>query len=219
MGKFFFLGLALMTLCGLWLTNSRAEFNSIKGDYVEVRTASVFAGACHYNGEVVTTGRDALMAWQVNSGSWNGVDLAGVRTVAVVSSDSNLSDTQAARHSELIVDKSASRAQELAIIDAIKTKYAVTLGKIVSVRNEPVEFKHEEKAYSISSSGIAAINVESMPDDLCCRMPQLVWYEPLIPLAGRKVGYTKSALYAGGAVGDAWQRDGENSAFYGSFSF
>ncbi|MDQ3816480.1 MAG: DUF1326 domain-containing protein [Acidobacteriota bacterium] len=219
MRKFFFLGLASMVLCGLWLTSSRAEFNSLKGDYVEVRTASVFAGACHYNGEVVTTGRDALMAWQVNSGSWNGVDLAGVRAMAVVSSDSNLSDTQAARRTELIIDKSASRAQALAIIDAIKTKYAQTLGKIVSVRSAPVEFQHEEKSYSINSSGIAAINMESMPDDLCCRMPQLVWYEPLVPLAGRKVGYTKKALYAGGAVGDAWQRDGENSAFYGSFSF
>ncbi|HKC65351.1 MAG TPA: DUF1326 domain-containing protein [Pyrinomonadaceae bacterium] len=219
MRKFFFLVLALMVLCGLLLTNSRAEFNSLKGDYVEVRTASVFAGACHYNGEVVTTGRDALMAWQVNSGNWNGVDLSGVRVVAVVSSDSNLSDTQAPRRSELIVDKSASRAQELAIIDALKTKYSATLGKIVSVKSAPVEFKHEEKAYSINSSGIATINMESMPDDLCCRMPQLVWYEPLIPLAGRKVGYTREALYAGGAVGDSWQRDGENSAFYGSFSF
>src|ERR1700722_1556209 len=39
----------------------------IKGDYVEARTASVFAGACHYNGEVMITGRDAVMAWNVTS--------------------------------------------------------------------------------------------------------------------------------------------------------
>ena len=42
--------------------SSQAENVSLRGDYVEVRTASVFAGACHYNGEVVTTGRDAMMA-------------------------------------------------------------------------------------------------------------------------------------------------------------
>jgi len=47
--------------------------------YVEVRTASVFAGACHYNGEVTTTGRDALMAWNVKSGQWRGVDWQGQR--------------------------------------------------------------------------------------------------------------------------------------------
>ena len=56
---------------------SQAENVSLRGDYVEVRTASVFAGACHYNGEVVTTGRDAMMAWNVTSGKWQGVDLSG----------------------------------------------------------------------------------------------------------------------------------------------
>ena len=57
-----------------------------------------------------------------------------------------------------------------------------------------------------------------MPNHECCRMPHLVWYAPLVPLGDRKVGYTKKALYAGGAAGEAWQRSGENSAFYGSFS-
>ena len=40
------------------------KVTKIAGDYVEARTASVFAGACHYNGELVTTGRDAIMAWR-----------------------------------------------------------------------------------------------------------------------------------------------------------
>ena len=37
-------------------------------------------------------------------------------------------------------------------------------------------------------------------------MPQLVWYAPLVTLEQRKIG-------------DAWQRSGENGAFYGSYSF
>ncbi len=87
------------------------------------------------------------------------------------------------------------------------------------VRSGPVSFRHESKAYAVNAPGLAAMNVEAMPDDLCCTMPQLVWYEPLVPLAGRKVGYTAKASYAGGTIGDAWQRTGENSAFYGGFSF
>jgi hypothetical protein len=214
-----FAGLMLAVLCSAVSPGSRAEINSLKGDYLEARTASVFAGACHYNGELTTTGRDALMAWRVTAGSWNGIDLAGVRAMAVVSADANLSDAWAARRSELIVDSSASRAQAAAMIDAIESGYAAALGHVVSVRSAPIEFRHEEKAYAVNSQGFAAINMEAMPDDLCCKMPQLVWYEPLVPLAKRKVGYTTKALYAGGTVGDAWQRDGENSAFYGSFSF
>jgi hypothetical protein len=198
--------------------SSKADNTSVKGDYVEVRTASVFAGACHYNGEVTTTGRDALMAWNVTSGKWNGVDLAGMRAIAVVSSDDNLSNPQAGRRAELIMDEAATHDQAVAMLEAIKSRYADALGEIVSVRSAAINFKHEEKTYEVSSAE-AAISVEAMPNDLCCRMPNLIWYSPLVPIGQRKVGYTIKALYAGHTVSDNWERAGENSAFYGSFGF
>lgn len=203
---------------GVVALTSQAESTSVKGDYVEVRTASVFAGACHYNGEVTTTGRDALMAWNVTSGKWDGVDLTGIRAIAVVSADDNLSNAQAPRRSELIVDKSASHAQAVAMVGAIKDRYREALGQIISVRSASISFKHEGKTYEVSSSE-AAINVEAMPNDLCCRMPNLIWYDPLVSLGQRRVGYTNRAFYAGHTVGDTWERAGENSAFYGSFAF
>jgi Protein of unknown function (DUF1326) len=197
--------------------SSQAENVSLRGDYVEVRTASVFAGACHYNGELTTTGRDAMMAWNVASGKWQGVDLSGVRVFAIVSSESNLSDKDAARRSEVIIDSSASRTQAMAILNALKEKYAASLGQIVSVRNAPITFVRTGRTYAVAADN-AAINVEAMPNDLCCKMPNLVWYSPLVSLENRKVGYTTKALYGGGEVCDPWQRSGENSAFYGSFS-
>src|SRR5713226_3280532 len=111
MRRFWFAALAVFGLMGALVFGSSAESVSVRGDYVEVRTASVFAGACHYNGEVTTTGRDALMAWDVTSGKWNEVDLAGVRAVAIVSADANLSDNSAARRSEIIINREASHTQ------------------------------------------------------------------------------------------------------------
>lgn len=198
--------------------SSLAENTSVKGDYVEVRTASVFAGACHYNGEVTTTGRDALMAWNVKSGQWKGVDLTGMRAIAVVSADDSLANAQAGRRSELIMDQSATHAQAVAMLDAIKSRYADAVGQIISVRTAPINFKHEGTTYDVSSAE-AAIDVEAMPNDLCCRMPNLVWYSPLVSLGQRKVGYTVKALYTGHTVGETWERAGENSAFYGNFAF
>src|SRR3954463_15754370 len=115
MGKmllFLFVGLLLVST-----TVPRAESGSITGEYVEARTASVFAGACHYNGELTTTGRDAVMAWRVTSGEWNGVDLAGVRFVAVVSADDNLSNGSVARRSEIVINDGATHIQAAAVID------------------------------------------------------------------------------------------------------
>src|SRR5437899_11882379 len=110
---------------------SQAEKPSVQGDYVEVRTASVFAGACHFNGEVVTTGRDALMAWNVTSGSWNDINLNGVRAIAIVNSEENLANARATRHTELILDQSANHDQKVAMLDALKSRYGSTLGDIV----------------------------------------------------------------------------------------
>jgi hypothetical protein len=218
MKRFWIVALVMFVCVAAIALNSQAENTNIKGDYVEVRTASVFAGACHYNGEVTTTGREALMAWKINSGSWDGTDLTGVRAVAVVTAEDNLSNNEATRSSELILDESATRAQQIAMLNALKTRYASELGKIVSVRSAAISFKHEDKSYQVTSTE-AALNVEAMPDDLCCRMPNLIWYDPLVQLSQRKVGYTVMATYKGHQVGDPWQRAGENSAFYGSFSF
>ena len=217
MRKGLFVFAAMLVAVSALVFSSRAESVSLRGDYVEVRTASVFAGACHYNGEVVTTGRDALMAWNVTSGKWQGVDLAGVRVLAIVSADANLGEANAPRQSEIIIDSSASRTQALAMTNALKEKYAASLGKIVEIRAAPITFERNGRTYAVVTNE-AAINVEGMPNDLCCKMPNLVWYAPLVGLENRKVGYTSKALYSGKVVGEPWSRSGENSAFYGTFS-
>jgi hypothetical protein len=217
MRKGLFVLAAMLVAVSALVFSSRAESVSLRGDYVEVRTASVFAGACHYNGEVVTAGRDALMAWNVTSGKWQGVDLTGVRVLAIVSAEANLGEANAARKSEIIIDSSASRTQALAMTNALKEKYAASLGQIVEVRTAPITFERKGRTYAVVTNE-AAINVEAMPNDLCCKMPNLVWYTPLVGLENRKVGYTSKALYSGKVVGEPWSRSGENSAFYGTFS-
>jgi len=217
MRKRLFAALAMIVAVSALVFSSHAENISLRGDYVEVRTASVFAGACHFNGEVVTTGRDALMAWSVTSGKWQDVDLTGVRVMAIVSADANLAEGNATRKSEIVIDSHASRAQALAVINALRSRYAASLGDIVAVRSAPISFERKGRTYAVVTND-AAINVEAMPNDLCCKMPNLVWYTPLVGLENRKVGYTSRALYSGKTVGEPWSRSGENSAFYGSFS-
>lgn len=217
MRKSLLTALAMIIAVSALVFSSQAENVSLRGEYVEVRTASVFAGACHYNGEVVTTGRDAMMAWNVTSGKWQGVDLTGVRAMAIVNSTSNLSEKNAARHSEVIIDSAASREQVQAMLSALKEKYASSLGQIVAVRNAPVSFEHKDRTYAVKADD-ATINVEAMPNDLCCKMPNLVWYTPLVGLENRKVGYTTRATYGGRKVTEPWSRSGENSAFYGTFA-
>src|SRR5918997_2889835 len=98
-------GLALALTCGAALGSSRAEADGVRGVYVEARTASVFAGACHYNGELTTAGREAVLAWSVKEGSWGGVELAGVRAVAGVGPQAKPGDSAAAPQGGMIRGK------------------------------------------------------------------------------------------------------------------
>src|SRR5438105_15674801 len=54
---------------------------TLKGDYVEARTCNVYIGACHANGEKVTSGREAIMAWNITGGEVDGYKMAGLKAV------------------------------------------------------------------------------------------------------------------------------------------
>ena len=183
---------------------------ALAGDYVEARTASVFAGACHINSELMTSGRDAVMAWQFNG---------GIRVMAVVSSTANLSDQTAARKSEMVIDGSASKSLSDAALAAILVRDGSALGQVVSVRRAAITFSHEDREYKVECPGFASLDVQGLPNDDCCKQPNLVWYEPLVKLNGRKVGYTVDAEYSGGKIADSWEREDENGAFYGAFVY
>jgi hypothetical protein len=64
---------------------------TLTGTYVEARTSAIFAGACVVNGKAATAGREALLAWKVDKGRFNGVPLDGMAVVAAVVGDANLS--------------------------------------------------------------------------------------------------------------------------------
>jgi hypothetical protein len=208
--------LAVAALCSGPSPVEKAS-QKITGQYVEARTASVFTGACHYNGELVTTGREAIVAWKFTSGQWQGVGLSGVKAMGAVTSDGSLGNEQAARKTELVVDSSVSDAQSAAVVGLLSEKCRTQLGEIVAIRRAPIAFKFHENECSVNSDGYASMSVKPMPDGECCKQPNLVWYSPLTPVENRKVGFTQRAAYTAGTVGDTWQREGENSAFYGSF--
>jgi hypothetical protein len=191
----------------------------LSGDYVEARTASVFAGPCHYNGELVTTGNDAVMAWQFNSGSWEHISLAGVRVIAAVSSSENLGQSDGSRTSEIVIDSAATPEQAEAALQAILSRDGQSLGKIASVRRGTITFQKYNRDYHIEAAGFAALDVSGMPNDECCKQPNLVWYSPLVQLVNRKVGYTSNAEYVAGKITEPWERSDENSAFYGAFVY
>ena len=63
---------------------SGAAASDIRGDYLETRTCDVYTGPCFANAQVGVTGQQAILAWSIESGSYQGVDLAGLSVVITV---------------------------------------------------------------------------------------------------------------------------------------
>ena len=63
---------------------------SLEGAYVEARSAQVFIGGCVWNSEAVTIGREAIMAWRIEKGQIDGIDVTGLSVVAAIAGEANL---------------------------------------------------------------------------------------------------------------------------------
>src|SRR5438270_4272618 len=90
----------------------------IRGDYVESRSADVYTGQCFANGEVNLVGNEAILAWHVQSGSWDGVPLQGLTVAAAVRAKGTLGDPYENPYpakAVLLVDDQANAQQQAAL--------------------------------------------------------------------------------------------------------
>src|SRR3954471_21851555 len=110
---------SLSALCGVLVLagSGVAGAAGIRGDYVEARTADVFTGPCFSNAEVFIYGNQAVMAWKVTEGSWDGVDLSGLGIAAAVRGTTTFSeDKPEGARAVLIVDEKANARQRDALV-------------------------------------------------------------------------------------------------------
>lgn len=187
------------------------------GRYVEARTASVFAGACHYGGERTTAGREALLAWTIDAGSFGGVDLAGTCVAALVSDDVNLDDAPSARRSVVYLPASLTALQRDALTAWIVAREPELLGEVRAVELVPLAVRIEAESYAARVPGRFELAGDSLPDHACCKMPFAVWYDSFEALERRLVGHDEAFEVDEPLLGCAWSRPGENAAFFGRF--
>src|SRR5438876_9272884 len=92
----------------------------IRGDYLETRSADVYTGQCFANGEVNLVGNEAILAWHVQGGSWDGVPLQGLTVAAAVRANGTLGDPYEDPYpakAVLLVDDQASPQQSAALVN------------------------------------------------------------------------------------------------------
>jgi hypothetical protein len=197
---------------------------ALKGDYLEARTEDVFTGPCFAMSEVNLTGQEAIMAWKVNEGDWQGVSLRGLSVVAVVKASATLGDpyhNPYPAQSVLIVDSHANAQQRAALEAFAQSKAGNLLAHIVRVETAPIEMTVEHGdmhgAAKLVAGSLAQIQTRSLcqGDHLCGN--ESVFYPPLVALSHSMPAFTLASSFSGQGLGEVWKNVDKRSAFVGSF--
>jgi hypothetical protein len=192
---------------------------TIAGEYVEARSNHVYTCGCLYSGEMVTGGREAILAWSFDGGSYQGTTLGGVKALAVLSAEENLSIQGLPRQAVLYLDGITSDTQRDAVVSLLKQRYSGAVGEIIAVKLAPIVFHRLPGSVDVEVPGIARVKARTavLPQD--AHLGASRWYEPFIPLTEATLATTSLYDYEGGDFSKQWEDpDAGITGYFGRFS-
>ena len=212
-----FAGSALILAAGIPRTD-------IRGDYVESRTADVYTGPCFANGEAYQVGDLAVMGWNIQQGTWQGVALDGLSVAGVVRASGTLGIPGEVYpvKSVLIVDQRATPEQQLALKSFAKRMGGDLFQDVVRVEVQPITFTLRDNNLHMAEAVFTAGNLAQVATraitgaDAICHNEE-TFYPPLTKLDHSMPAYTLANRYAGTGLGTVWSSPDKRSAFVGSF--
>ncbi|HEV8345487.1 MAG TPA: DUF1326 domain-containing protein [Vicinamibacterales bacterium] len=195
---------------------------TVSGAYVEARTAEVFTGGCIMGSEAETVGKQAVLAWKVDRGSFNGVSLDGLSVVAAVSGDRNLGiqeigGTKPTVKSAILVDQRANPAQQIALVAMANELSNGLVGTIVNVTPAPIQFADRGGEIQVSAPQVSLDVSKHMIHDPSCGAMQ--WFHPLAAVDQADMGLAAEHSFTGSGLGTKWSDPNRRSAFFGTFSY
>lgn len=196
----------------------------IKGDYIETRNADVYTGQCFANGEVNLVGDNAILAWHVRSGSWNGVALDGLSVAAAVKARGTLGDPYENPYpaeAVLIVDDQATPQQRAALQEFAHHMGGELLQHVERVMVAPVAFEVNQQHHGaalVRAGNFATVQTRSLGEhDHVCGNEE-TYYPPLTKTTHSMAAVAVTDAYNGPGLGTSWDLHGKRSAFIGTFA-
>lgn len=220
--KFFFtLGLVAVLL-------SRPPLKAdpvILGEYVEARTCDVWTGPCFANGEINLRGDNAVLAWSVRKGSWQGVELKDLSMVAVLDAQGTLTTNAEGKvRTILYIDERASEEQGKALVSLLLKLSPDYAKNILEIEKRRIAYSRDGQEVSLEVGGPSGKSVEvklktkalSHCDTICGNEGK--FYPSLSQAAHIECAKAVENAYSGSGLGLTWSDPDKRSAMFGQFS-
>jgi len=214
----FFLITSIMALA------ASLQAQQLRGDYIESRSTDVYVAQCFANGEVGLTGNEALMAWHVEQGTWDGVKLDGLSVAAAVRARATLGDPYGDPYpaqAVLMVDDAANPQQRAALIALARHNGGRLLDNVVRVDYVPVVLDAPADPHqggAIFRAGkLAAIVTRPLNhhDHICGN--ETNFYPPLTDVSDAVSAVALTDEFQGDGLGTQWSSHGRRSAYIAHF--
>lgn len=201
------------------------QAQQIRGDYIESRSTDIYVAQCFANGEVGLTGNQALLAWHVQEGSWNGVKLDGLTVAAAVRAHATLGDPYGDPYpaeAVLMVDDAANAVQRQALIALAQHEGGKLLENVARVEYVPVILDmpaDPHQGHAVLRAGHLATIVTrplNHHDHICGN--ETNFYPPLTKVENATSAVALSDEFQGDGLGSQWSTHGRRSAYLANFS-
>lgn len=213
--------LVLLSVCSLSVALSAQQ---IRGDYIETRSADVYTGQCFANGEVNLAGKEAILAWHVQSGTWDGVPLDGLTIAAAVHARATLGDPYGNPYpadAVLLVDEQANPQQRAALVHFAQHMGGELLKNVQQTLPTQMEMivNHERHGVALLRAGMfATVQTRSLNDQDHVCGNEVTFYPPLTEVSHSMPAVAVTDAYRGPGLGESWDSHGRRSAFVGTFA-
>ncbi len=204
-------------------TFALAQQPQISGQYLETRSADVYVGQCFANGEVGLTGEEAIVAWHIQEGKWDGVSLAGLTVVGAIKAQATLGDPYGKPYpakSVLIVDQEATQQQRQALINFAQEMGGPLLQHVVRVVDTRIDMEvlqpHGGRA-RLQAGDFLTVETRGIgeKDHLCGN--ESTFYQPLTATTHAMPAVAMTDEYRGKDLNISWTLHDKRSAFVGTF--
>jgi hypothetical protein len=197
----------------------------IQGQYLETRSADVYVGQCFANGEMNLSGQEAIVAWHIAEGQWDGVSLQGLTVVGAIKAQATLGDPYGQPYpakSVLLVDKQATPEQRQALINFAQEMGGELLRHVVRVVDTTIDMEVAQGEHSTSArleaGDIVTVETRAIGDkDHLCGNED-TFYKPLTQTAHAMPAVAMTDEYRGKDLNISWTLHNKRSAFVGTFA-
>ena len=205
---------------------SAAQAQQITGEYVETRNLDVFVGQCFANAEQGIVGDQAILAWRIAKGEWNGVKLDGLHVVGVAKAADTLGyqfTNPYPAKAVLILDEKANAEQRAALTAFAHEMGGKLFDTVVRTEIAPItldmNYEGAHPAYANVKAGkLASISTRPInsKDKVCGHEETL--FQPLTAMGHAMPAVATIDQFTGTGLGVNWSLNGKRSAFIGHFA-